>query len=131
MRTQRRNQKLIYLCQKYQDKKVTKYKKPIPIYEHYAATTTDTDLLSMGVDYYRRLRIRTDNKIFLDGKWQNRNEVYHVGDKVYVYNKPPVNYDELCNDADFEVEVIPNPTPNQLEIILVSTSGNFENKAQF
>ena len=63
MRTQQRNKKLIYLCQKYQAGNITKYKPPIPIYENYAPTNSDSDLLSMGMDYSKRLRIKSDNKI--------------------------------------------------------------------
>lgn len=123
MRTQQRNKKLIYLCQKYQAGNITKYKPPIPIYENYAPTNSDSDLLSMGMDYSKRLRIKSDNKIFINGEWLDRMSVYHQGDRVYIYVKPPEEHDMLCKTADYEVETRPIETINQLEIMLFNRSG--------
>lgn len=123
MRTQRRNQKKIYLCQMYQDGKLTKYGEPIPIFENYAATNSEADLIAMGMEYPKRLRIKTDIRIKINGRWKMRNEVYHKGDKVYVYVQPPQEHDVLCKDADYEVETKPIETLNQLEIMLVNLSG--------
>lgn len=123
MRTQRRNKKLIYVCQKYQAGNITKYNPPIPIYENYAPTNSESDLLAMGMDYPKRLRIKTDDKILLAGKWIDRMEVYHEGDRVYVYVTPPKEHDVLCKDADYEVETKPIETINQLEVMLFNRNG--------
>jgi len=126
MRTQRRNQQLIYLCQKYLDGSLVKYKEPIPIYEHCHGidTNSDTLLTPIGIEDVQKLIIRSDNRVCIDGKWQDRKDVYHTGDRVYVYKKPPEKYDDFCKNADYEVESLPYPTPNQVEIILINRSAN-------
>lgn len=124
MRTQQRNKRLIYLCQKYVDEKgIELFKEPIPIKENYNPTNSDSDLATMGMEYPKYLRIKTDDRICLNGKWQNRIDLYHQGDKVYVYVEPPKEHDKLCKTADYEVDAKPSETINQLEILLKNLSG--------
>lgn len=131
MRTQRRNKRTIYLCQKYLDGNLVKYREPIKIKENYNATNTDADIIAMGMEYSTRLRIKTSLRAYINGKWVDRTELYHTGDRVYVFNTPPEKHDVLCKNADYEVEIAPNlgATINQLEIILLKLSGKNKNKS--
>lgn len=123
MRTLKRDEKTIYVCHRYKDGNLIKYKNPIPINEHYATTDTEADLIAMGMEYSKRLRIKASNRVCIDGQWCDRATMYHQGDKVYVYTKPPVEHDVLCKTADYEVEVDPIVTPNQMGVTLVKLSG--------
>lgn len=123
MRTLHRDKKTIYICHKYVDGKITKYREPIVIKEHYESTTNESDLIAMGMDYIKRLRIKTGNRTCVKGVWYDTKELYHRGDRVYVYTQPPEEHDALCKTADFEVEVEPVVTPNQVSILLLKLSG--------
>ena len=123
MRTQQRNKKQIYLCHKYVENGIAKFKEPIPIKENYSATNTDSDLIAMGMEYPKYLRIKSDIRVEINGKWQNRKDLYHAGDRVYVYNEPPKEHDVLCKNADYEVDTKPVETLNQLEVMLFNLSG--------
>lgn len=124
MRTQQRNKRLIYLCQKVVDEKgIELFSEPIPIKENYAPTNTESDLVTMGMEYPKYLRIKTNNRIKINDKWQDRKDLYHQGDKVYVYVTPPEIHDKMCKDADYEVDTKPSETLNQLEILLKNLSG--------
>lgn len=123
MRTQYRNKKTIYLCKQYQDGKLTKYYPPIKLKENYAVTTNNSDMLIMGMDYSKRLRIKTGTRTKVDDTWHNTVELYHQGDRVYVYVEPPITHDDFCKDADYEVELKPNATLNQVDIVLRNLSG--------
>lgn len=123
MRTLKRGQKTIYVCHKYIENNKIFYKEPIAIKEYYATTDNDTDLLAMGMDYIKRLRIKSDDRVCIDGKWLNRATLYHPGDRVYVYVEPPLEHDMMCKNADYEVETPPTLTPNQFSVILVKRSG--------
>lgn len=123
MRTQERNKKLIYLCHKYVENGIEKFAKPIPIKENYSATNSESDLIAMGMEYPKYLRIKSDIRVCINGKWQNRRDLYKPGDKVYVYVKPPEKHDVLCKTADYEVDTKPVETLNQLEVMLLNLSG--------
>ena len=49
MRNLRRNKRRLYLCQKYQDGLLNKYKEPIELYRNYLPTNNDGDLISIGI----------------------------------------------------------------------------------
>lgn len=124
MRTQKRNKRLIYLCQKrVNEKGIEVFEKPIPIYENYNATNSESDLIAMGMEYPKYLRIKTNVRIKLNNEWVDRKDVYHPGDKVYVYVTPPRRHDPMCKTADYEVDTKPSETLNQLEIMLKNLSG--------
>ena len=124
MRTQHRNKKLIYLCHmNVDDKGVVTYSEPIPIKENYSATNSESDIIAMGMEYPKYLRIKSDIRVFLNGKWQNRKDLYRPGDKLYVYVTPPKEHDPLCEGADYQVESKPVETLNQLEVMLLNLSG--------
>lgn len=123
MRTQARNKKTIYLCHKYVENGIEKFEKPIKIKENYSATNSESDLIAMGMEYPKYLRIKSDIRVCVDGAWQNRRDLYRPGDKVYVYVTPPKEHDVLCRTADYEVDTKPVETLNQLEVMLLNLSG--------
>jgi len=125
MRTQRRNKRQIYICHRYEDNGLIKFREPIPIKENYNSTTEQADIIAMGMDYPNRLRIKTDRRVRINGEWMERKDLYHIGDRVYVFTTPPETHDPLCKNADYEVEIEPElgVSINQLDILLLRLSG--------
>ena len=127
MRTQRRNKRTIYLCHRKVTGNIITYEAPIKLKENYNSVTVDADLITMGKDFPNRLRIKTGLKTYLSDthEWVKTNELYHAGDRVYVFNAPPETHDELCKTADYEVEIEPKlgTTINQQDLVLQSLSG--------
>lgn len=115
MRPLRRNKRKIYLCQKYQDGELTKFKEPIEMYENYVPTTSDGDLAAIGMDYPKYLRIKTSAE---------EKKLFHPEDRVYVYVDKPAKHDVLCRDADYEVYKDPSKWINEMDVMLYRISGN-------
>lgn len=115
MRTLERNKRLLYLCKKYEDNDLIKYRAPIPYYENYTPTNTESDLIGIGLTYPMYLRIKSDiiNK-----------DRYAPGDKVYVYVTPPSVHSELAETCDYIVDEQPLDTINQVEIRLKRLSSD-------
>lgn len=109
MRNLRRNKRRLYLCQKYQDGLLNKYKEPIKLYRNYLPTNSDGDLISIGMEYPMYLRIKTT----IDDK-----DLFHPKDRVYVYKNIPDEHDVLCKDADYEVYKEPMLFINGIEVML-------------
>lgn len=109
MRNLQRNKKPLYLCQKYQDGLLDKYREPISRYENYVPTNSTGDLISIGMEYPMYLRIKTSI---------NNKDLYHAGDRLYVYKDKPVEHDVLCKDADYEVYKQPMLYINEMEVML-------------
>ena len=115
MRNLRRNKRKLYLCQKYQDGMLDKYKEPIPLLENYVPTNSEGDLISMGMEYPMYLRIKTDI---------SEKDLFHAKDRLYVYVDKPDVHDELCKTADYEVESEPMIFINEIEVVLHKLSGD-------
>ena len=62
MRSLMRNKRKIYICNRYQDGLIAKYKKPIPLMENYQYTNSDGDLIALGLDFPMYIRIKADIK---------------------------------------------------------------------
>lgn len=77
--------------------------------DNYVPTNTDSDLISIGFNYPKYLRIKTDI---------SNKDVYHVKDRCYVYKDIPKEHDVLCRDADYEVYKEPMLFINEMEVIL-------------
>lgn len=116
MRNLQRNKRTIYLCMKYQDGLLEKYKEPLKLKENFVPTNTDSDLISIGMDYPMFLRIKTDIK---------EQDLFHAGDRLYVY-KEPVKDDILCKEADYEVYKKPMLYINEMEVMLRRLSSDTE-----
>lgn len=114
MRCLQRNKRLLYLCNQYQDGYIEKYKEPIPIKVNYQPTNSDGDLIALGMDFPMYMRIKADLK---DG------ELFHANDRIYVGIEPSEPFDELCKDANYEVDSDPITSLNVVEITLKKLSG--------
>lgn len=109
MRNLRRNKRKLYLCQKYTDNLIDKFKEPIELWENYVPTNSEGDLISMGMDYPMYLRIKTNI---------SERNLFHPKDRLYVYVDKPSEHDSLCKDADYEVESDPMVFINEMEVVL-------------
>lgn len=114
MRNLRRNKRKLYLCQKYTDNLIDKFKEPIELWENYVPTNSEGDLISMGMEYPMYLRIKTN---------VSERNLFHAKDRLYVYVQPNKN-DPLCKDADYEVESEPMPYLNDMEVVLKRLSSD-------
>lgn len=114
MRCLKRNKRDLYLCVEYQDNYISKYHKPTKLSLNYQATNSDGDLILLGMDYPKYMRIKTD--------LQYAN-TFHAKDRVYIKAVPSEPFDELCKDADYEVDSDPIVSLNSVEITLKRLSG--------
>ena len=117
MRNLRRNKRPLYVCQKYQDGLLEKFKEPILKWENYVPTNSDGDLISIGMEYPMYLRIKTSIC---------EKTTYHAGDRIYVYKDIPSEHDSLCENADYEVYKDPMLYINEMEIMLHRLSDDNE-----
>lgn len=113
----KRNKRPIYWCEKYIDEatNVTKFKKPERIFLNYQPTNSDAQVLALGTEYSKYLKVTgSDNEIV---KIKNK-------DRFYVYANPPKTFDGMCEDADYEVDGDPSITLNEGSFMLNKLSGN-------
>jgi hypothetical protein len=115
MRNLKRNKRPIYLCEKYQDNAIDKFKEPVKLYENYVPTNSEGDLISIGMEYPMYLRIKTNT---------NEKNIFHAKDRLYIYKEPPIEHDALCKEADYEVYKRPMLYLNEMEIMLKRLSGD-------
>lgn len=114
MRCLARNKRTLYLCTEYQDGELSKFKPPIEIKVNYQATNSEGDLIALGMDFPMYVRIKAD---------MNINGMFKAGDRVYINTQPAETFDELCKDADYEVDSDPIVSLNVVEITLKKLSG--------
>lgn len=121
MNSLQRNKNLLYLCKKYVDEEtnVTKFKKPKQgININWQPISSDAQVLVLGSEYSKYIRIKgTKEEV---SRFKNK-------DRVYVYITPNLlNFDEMCHDADYEVDGDPIITLNDGEVMLTRLSGDDE-----
>lgn len=114
MRCLVRNKRTIYVCKRYQDNKISKYKKPKEVEVNYQCTNSEGDLIALGLNFPQYIRIKTD---------LNMLDFFHANDRVYVGIKPSTPFDELCKDANYEVDSDPIVSLNVVEVTLQKLSG--------
>lgn len=129
MRCLKRNKRVIYLCKEYQDGDIAKYHEPQKIKINYQATNSDGDLIALGLDFPKYIRIKADLKYA---------NTFHPKDRIYVNAVPTTTklttivdgvekeietYDELCKGADYEVDSDPIVSLNVVEITIKRLSG--------
>jgi hypothetical protein len=114
MRNLLRNKRLLYVCNHYQDGRITKFHEPIPINVNYQATNSDGDLIALGMDFPMYMRIKADLSDVTNFKAE---------DRVYIMRTPSEPFDVLCKDADYEVDSDPIISLNSVEITLKKLSG--------
>ena len=118
MRCLKRNKRLIYLCTEYQDENIRKFNEPQEIKINYQVTNSDGDLVALGLDFPKYIRIKADLKYV---------NTFHPKDRVYVNVIPDLdNFDVLCKDADYEVDSDPIVSLNIVEVNLKRLSGKEE-----
>lgn len=115
MRNLRRNKRKLYLCQKYIDNNIDKYREPVLIHENYLPTNSEGDLISIGMDYPMYLRMKPEI---------SEKDLFHEGDRFYIFTTPPVEYDEMCKDADYEIYKKPMIHLESMEVMLKRRSGD-------
>lgn len=114
MRCMRRNKRVLYLCNRYQDGMIVKYSAPMELNVNYQATNSEGDLVALGLDFPMYLRIKTELEV---------GDNFKAGDRVYITTEPKEDYDGLCKDADYEVDSDPIVSLNSVEITLKKLSG--------
>lgn len=114
MRCLLRNKRTIHVCERYQDDKISKYKKPIEIDVNYQCTNSEGDLIALGLDFPQYIRIKTDLSLLSS---------FHANDRVYIGITPSTPFDELCKDANYEVDSDPIVSLNVVEVNLKKLSG--------
>ena len=117
MRTLMRNKRKIYLCQKYLENNRMFFGEPIELLENYVPTNSDGDLIAIGMNYPKYLRIKTDIK---------EKDLFHAKDRVFVYKEPPQVHEKLCKGADYEVYKQPSLFINEMEVMLYRLSDDDE-----
>ena len=122
MRNLRRNKRKLYLCQRYEDNGIDKYREPKLIYENYLPTNAEGDLISLGMDYPMYLRMKPSI---------DEVDMFHEGDRFYIYVEPPTTYDEMCKDADYEMYKKPMIHLDSLEVMLYRRSGDKDEYASY
>lgn len=115
MRNLRRNKRKLYLCQKYIDNNIDKYREPVLIHENYLPTNSEGDLISIGMDYPMYLRMKPEI---------SEKDLFHEGDRFYVFTEPPETHDVMCKNADYEIYKKPMIHLESMEIMLKRRSGD-------
>lgn len=119
MNTLKRNNRPLYLCKKYVDDEtnVTKYEKPKDaLYVDWQPISSDGEVYVFGVEYSKYIRIKGNKE---------KCALFSNKDRVYVYKTPNLeNFNEMCDDADYEVNGSPIITLNDGEVMLKKLSGD-------
>lgn len=114
MRCLQRNKRRLYLCEHYQNDYITLFKEPKPVLVNYQATNSEGDLIALGMDFPKYMRIKAD---------LSYTGIFHANDRIYISVTPSKPFDDLCKDADYEVDSDPIISLNSIEITLKRLSG--------
>ena len=117
MNNLKRNKRKLYLCNKYKEGNKYLFSKPIELYENYLPTNSNGELISLGMEYPMYLKIKTSIR---------EKDLFHPKDRLYIYKEPPVEHDDLCDDADYEVYKEPLQFINEYEVMLRRLSDDNE-----
>lgn len=114
-----RNRRTIYYCERIDDN-VERFKEPVPIKINFEPTNSSSQIFAFGNVY----------PLYLNGIVRNNfNEIkFKPGDRCYIYNEVPEDYDELCEDADYIVDAEPLQTLNftQMRFRRLTSDMNYE-----
>lgn len=108
-----RNKRCFYLCKKI--KNTVNFEEPIKKFLNYQPRNSVGEMLSLGEDYSKYLKIKCTPKEAKD---------FNDKDRCYIYKEPSKPFDNLCNDADYIVDGSPLITLNEAEINLTKLSGD-------
>lgn len=114
-----RNKRTLYLCKEYiePNTNLTKYHEPITIKTNYQAISSDGEIIALGSEYTKFLKINDSKSI---------GENFSNGDKCYVYVNKPETHDEFCYGADYIVEGEPIISLNESQVTLRRLTGEKE-----
>lgn len=112
MRCLQRNKREIYVCNQYEKNGIRLFSSPKLIRVNYQSTNSDSDLIALGMEYPMYARIKAD----LEYK-----DMFHTGDRVFI-NTSIDKYDELCKEADYQVDSEPIVSLNSIEVTLQKLS---------
>lgn len=115
-----RNKRPLYLCKKYIDETVgvIKYKDPKKILIDWQPISSDSQVMVVGSEYSEYIRIKGTAKEVSE---------FNDKDRIYIYNIPKKEeFDNMCNDAEYEVKGNPIITLNDGELMLKKLSGKDE-----
>ena len=108
-----RNKRKFYLCKKIENS--VSFEEPIVKRLNYQPRNSVGEMLSLGEDYSKYLRIKCTPKEAQD---------FEDKDRCYIYKEPSIPFDPLCNDADYIVDGSPLITLNEAEVNLTRISGD-------
>lgn len=108
----KRNKRCFYLCKKIENK-IT-FHNPEEKYLNYEPISSDGEMISIGPDYSKYLRINCTPSEATEFK--NK-------DRCYMYKEPSYPFNVNCDDADYEVDGDPIITINEAKITLRKLSG--------
>lgn len=113
-----RNKRILYLCERYIDEEyqVIKFKNPIKLTVDWQPISTDSQVLSLGTEYSKYIRIKGNN---------SETSKFNYKDRVYIYKTPDFNnFNVMGEDADYEVINSPVNMLNDGEVLLKKLSGD-------
>lgn len=113
-----RNKREIYHCEMYLDNGIEKYKQPVPIKMNFEPTNSNSQIFAFGNVYPLYMKAIVLNKLGIKFK---------VGDKCYIFNKPPEEHDILCKDADYIIQTEPLATLNFTEVNFTRLTSDMNN----
>lgn len=106
-----RNKRPLYLCKKYIDETVNviKYQNPKEIKIDWQPISSDGQTLVVGIEYSEYIRIKgTADEV----------SVFNNKDRVYITKPNMQTFNQMCNDAEYEVSNNPVITLNDGEVML-------------
>lgn len=110
MNTLARNRREIQYCSMYlNEDDIQVYKEPVPIKLNIQPITSADQMLAYGEAYPLYLQATVTINLLEEYKMK-------AGDKCYVYNEVPEEYDALCKRADYIVDKEPIPTLNSATV---------------
>lgn len=118
MNVLKRNKRKLYLCRKIEDNGRIIFDKPIEIrvnYQPIEDTRTRGQLLEFGPDYTSTLIVYIKPTM---------RELFHNGDRCYVFVSPPEEYDKTCVAADYYVNGEPKLYMNECTFHLNRMKGD-------
>ena len=118
MNVLKRNKRTLYLCQKVEEDGRMIFGKPIEVRANYQPiedTRTVGQLLEFGPDYTSTLIV------YINPIMRN---LFHNGDRCYVFVEPPEEYDKTCTTADYVVNGEPKLYMNECTFHLLRMKGD-------
>lgn len=114
----KRNKRKIYLCRKIEDDGRMIFGEPIEVrvnFQPIESTKTQGLWLETGPDYTSTLIVYIKPTL---------RDLFHNGDRCYVFVNPPEEYDKTCTTADYVVNGEPKLYMNECTFHLIRMKGD-------